>query len=310
MTPLRLIFAGSGPFAAVALKSLQDSGHTLCAVLSQPDRPAGRRLELRPTPVSEIALAAQLPLLRPGELDGSARDELASHGADALVVADFGRLIPEPWLRLCPGGSLNIHASLLPRWRGAAPIARAIEAGDSTGGCTLMLMDAGLDTGDILAQEEYPFAPGETAASAREKLAGLGAGLLLRYLSEFDPEHPARQAQDEAQACHAPALRKNEAPIDWDGTAGQVSAKIRAFNPYPVATARCGSETLRLWHARAHLEQANEPPGQVLRCDRDGVWVACGEGQLQVTELQRPGGRRMPAQDFCNARPLAGLRLA
>lgn len=279
-------------------------------MLSQPDRPAGRRLQLRPTPVSEIALASHLPLLRPDSLDSSVRDELALHHADALVVADFGRLIPEPWLRLCPGGGLNIHASLLPRWRGAAPIARAIEAGDPTGGCTLMLMDAGLDTGDILVQESFSFAPDETAASARDRLAPLGADLLLRYLSDFDPKHPSRQPQDETRACYAPALHKGETPIDWRDPAGRVAAKIRAFNPRPVATTRCGDETLRLWQAQAHAMQTSEPAGKVLRCDHTGLWVACGEGQVQVTELQRAGSRRMSAQDFCNARPLAGFQLA
>ena len=309
MAPLRLIFAGSGSFGAAVLESLLASNHTLCAVLSQPDRSADRGLRLRSTPVAEIAQTAHLPLLRPDALDASVRDELASHHANALVVADFGRLIPEPWLRLCPGGSLNIHASLLPRWRGAAPVARAIEAGDSVGGCTIMLMNSGLDTGDILARESIPFAPDETTASAQARLAPLGADLLLRYLSDFDPEHPARQPQDETQACHAPSLRKDEAPVDWGNSANRIAAKIRAFNPHPVATARCGDEALRLWHARAHPEQASEPPGTVLRCDRAGLWVACGEGQVQVTELQRPGGRRMSAQDFCNARPLTGLLL-
>ena len=310
MAPLRLIFAGSGSFGAVALESLQASNHTLCAVLSQPDRPAGRGLRLHPTPVAEFAQGAHLPLLRPDALDASVRDELASHHADALVVADFGRLIPESWLWLYPGGSLNIHASLLPRWRGAAPVARAIEAGDSVGGCTIMLMDSGLDTGDILAQESISFAADETAASAWVRLAPLGTNLLLQYLSDFDPEHPARQPQDEAQACHAPSLRKDEAPIDWDNPASRIAAKIRAFNPHPVATAQCGDETLRLWQAQAHPEQASEPPGTVLRCDRTGLWTACGEGQVQITELQRSGGRRMSALDFCNARPLTGLRLA
>ena len=225
-------------------------------------------------------------------------------------MADFGRLIPESWLWLCPGGSLNIHASLLPRWRGAAPVARAIEAGDSAGGCTLMLMDSGLDTGDILTQESIAFATDETTASARGRLAPLGASLLLRYLSGFDTTHPARRSQDEAQACHARPLRKDEAPVTWSDPATRIAAKIRAFNPRPVATARCGDETLRLWQARAEPEPAAGPPGTILRCDRAGLWVACGDGQVHITELQRPGGRRMPARDFCNARPLTGLRLA
>ncbi len=255
-------------------------------------------------------MAGQLPLLRPDTLDASVRGELAAHQADALVVADFGRLIPESWLGLCPGGSLNIHASLLPRWRGAAPMARAIEAGDRTGGCTLMLMDAGLDTGDILDQESLAFAADETAASAQDRLAPLGADLLLRYLSDFDPKHPSRRPQDEAQACCAPMLRKDEAAVAWHDEAGRIAAKIRAFNPRPVATTRYGGDILRLWQARAHARETAEPPGTVLHCDRSGLWVACGDGQVQVTELQRAGGRRMSAQDFCNARPLAGVQLA
>ncbi len=248
-------------------------------------------------------------MLRPDALDAPARDELASLRADVMVVADFGRLIPESWLWLCPGGSLNVHASLLPRWRGAAPIARAIEARDPIFGCTVMLMDSGLDTGDILTQESLPLAPDETTASARSRLASLGADLLARYLSDFDPKHPTRQPQDEARACHAPALRKSEASVIWSESARRVAAKIQAFNPHPVATTRYGDETLRLWRARASASPADDPPGTALRCDHDGLWVSCGEGQVAIAELQRPGGRRMSARDFCNARPMTGALL-
>ena len=308
MARLRLIFAGSGPFGAASLRALQVAGHALCAVLSQPDRPAGRRMELRPTAVAEAALELDLPLHRPARLDAAARAELETCRADALVVADFGRLLPASWLDLCPGGSLNVHASLLPRWRGAAPIERGLEAGDAEGGCTIMLLDAGMDTGDILLQGALPFTPDETAGSARARLAPLGAELLVRYLQDFDPAHPQRRVQDESQACHAPVLRKEEAAIDWRQPATRIAAKIRAFNPRPVATTRCGGETLRLWHAQAHDRPA-AAPGSVLRTDRDGIWVACGDGQVQITELQRPSRRRLPAADFCNALPLAGRRL-
>ena len=307
---LRLLFIGSGPFGATVLENLHAGSHTVCAVLSRPDRPTGRGLRVRPTPVSEVAKATQTPLLRPDSLEVAAREELAAYRADALVVVDFGRLIPGSWLRLCPGGALNVHASLLPRWRGAAPIARAIEAGDARAGCTIMLMDAGLDTGDILVQESVPFSADETTDSARTRLAASGSTLLLRYLSDFDPGHPARQPQDEARACHAAALRKSEALLNWQQPATRLAAKIRAFNPHPVAVARYGEGILRLWQARAHPGEAAEPPGTVLHCNRQGLWVACGEGRVQITELQRPGGRRMPARDFCNARPLTGLRLA
>ena len=309
MAPLRLIFAGSGAFGAVVLAGLRDSPHTLCAVLSQPDRPAGRGLRLRPTPVAEVAQAADLPLLRPDALDASVRDELVAHHADAMIVADFGQLIPESWLWMCPGGSLNVHPSLLPRWRGAAPIARAIEAGDQVGGCTIMLMDAGLDTGKILAQADFFFAPDDTTASAQARLAPLGAALLLRYLSDFNPDHPTRWSQEVTRVCHAPALRKEEAPVDWSEPAYRVAAKIRAFNPHPVATARQGDATLRLWQAHEHRTRSAQAAGQVLRCNRTGLWVSCGEGQVQITEVQRAGARRMSARDFCNASPLVGERL-
>ena len=307
--PLRLIFAGSGTFGATTLEHLHASPHTVCMVLSQPDRPAGRKLRLRPTAVSAVARAEKLLLLHPETLDDPSRTKLAALGADALVVADFGRLIPASWLTLCPGGSLNIHASLLPRWRGAAPMARAIEAGDAESGCTIMLMDEGLDTGDILLRDSLALTPEETTATAEARLAPLGAELLLRYLEDFDPDHPARQPQDETQACHARALHKDETPIDWNAPSDRIAAKVRAFNPWPVATTQAGDETLRLWHAIAHTGPVPAPPGHTLGCGHEGLWVACGAGRVQITELQRPGGRRMAARDFCNARDLSGMRL-
>ncbi len=309
MTALRLIFAGSGTFGATVLHALGESPHQICAVLTQPDRPAGRRLQLQPTAVAEIALAEQWSLFRPETLDSATHAQLAELNADVLVVVDFGRILPKPWLELCLGGSLNIHASLLPRWRGAAPIERALEAGDSEGGCTVMLLNEEMDAGDILLQEAVTFDADETAASARARLAPLGARLLLDYLKDFDPTHPQRQTQDSTAACKAPALRKQEAPIVWETSAAQIAAKIRAFNPRPVATAQCEGETLRLWHARAHPLEEPAEPGRVLSADVTGLWVACGSGQVQITELQRPGGRRMSARDFCNARPMQGLRL-
>ena len=307
---MRLIFAGSGPFGAAVLDALAGGPHEVRAVLSQPDRPAGRGRRPRPTPVSERAAAAGLPLLRPERLDDAARAELAALGADAVAVADYGRILPAGWLRLCPGGCLNVHASLLPRWRGAAPVARAIEAGDAEGGCTLMLMDAGLDTGDILLQQARPFAAGETAGDAAAALAPLGAALLLRYLADFDPAHPGRRPQDAARATAAPMLRKAEAAVDWRQPAAAVARRIRAFNPRPVATARCGGETLRLWRAAACGDAPGGPPGAVLGCDADGLRVAAADGQVRVTELQRPGRRRLPAAEFCRGGNWTGRRLA
>ena len=307
---MRLLFAGSGPFGAAILDALIHSPHQLHAVVSQPDRPAGRRRALRPTPVGARARDAGLELHRPDALDDAAAEPLARHAADALIVADYGRILPASWLGLCPGGGINVHASLLPRWRGAAPIARAIEAGDARGGCTLMLMDAGLDTGDILAQESVEFAADETAASARARLGPLGGSLLLRYLESFDPAHPARRAQDHARACHAPKLRKSEAAIDWRRPAPEIARKIRAYCPAPVATARLGDETVRLWHAIAAPGDAAAPPGTILGCAADGLRVAAAEGAVAVTELQRPGRQRLPAAEFCRGVDWAGRTLA
>ncbi len=307
---MRLIFAGSGPFGAAVLDALLRGPREVAAVLSRPDRPAGRGRRLRPTPVSERAAAAGLPLLRPERLDGAARAELAALGADVLAVADYGRLLPADWLGLCPGGCLNVHASLLPRWRGAAPVARAIEAGDAEGGCTLMLMDAGLDTGDILLQRARPFAAGETAGEAAAALAPLGAALLLRYLEDFDPAHPGRRPQDGARATAAPLLRKAEAAVDWRRPAAEIARRIRAFNPRPGAAARCGSETLRLWRADAGAAAPGGPPGTVVGCGADGLRVAAGDGQVRVTELQRPGRRRLPAAAFCRGGDWVGRRFA
>ena len=307
---MRLLFAGSGPFGAAILDALTHSPHRLLAVVSQPDRPAGRRRELKPTPVGAQARAAGLALHCPEALDDDAAAPLARESADALIVADYGQILPPSWLGLCPGGSINVHASLLPRWRGAAPIARAIEAGDAGSGCTLMLMDEGLDTGAILAQETLAFADDDTTASARARLGELGGHLLLRYLESFDPAHPSRRAQDHAQACHAPKLRKADAAIDWNRPAQEIARKIRAYSPAPVATARLGQETVRLWHAMALPDGVGRPPGAILDCGAAGLRVAAAEGAVVVTELQRPGRARLPAAEFCRGVRWAGRALA
>ncbi len=307
---MRLIFAGSGSFGATILDALHNSAHEITQVLSQPDRPAGRRMRLTATFCAAQAHKYKLPLLQPARLDEDALDALRANDSEVFVVADFGQLIPASWLDLCPSGTLNVHPSLLPRWRGAAPIARAIEAGETESGCTLMLMNEQLDAGDILRQQSIAFAADETSASAHVKLAALGADMLLRYLDDFPVDHPDRVAQDEDQVCFAPALSKTEAALNWQQDAERLACKIRAFNPQPVATARCGDEVLRLWQAHASDQEHSETPGTVVRSSIEGIFVACGSGMLCITELQRPGGRRLSAQVFCNARRLDGLRLS
>lgn len=296
---MRLLFAGSGSFGTTILNALIDSPHRIASVLSRPDRPAGRNRIPRPSAVASRAVEEGLPLHCPEDLDDTARAALAPLHAEALIVADYGKILPPSWLTLCPGGCLNVHPSLLPRWRGAAPIARALEAGDTRSGCTLMLMDEGLDTGDILAQETLDFSEDENAESAGARLGSLGGRLLLDYLESFDPAHPVRRRQDRSGACMAPKLEKSEAVVDWNRPAGEIARHIRAFRPAPVATSHMDGETVRLWDATALAQDAGAPPGTILGCDDNGLRVAAGDGTVAVRELQRPGRKRLAAEEFC-----------
>jgi methionyl-tRNA formyltransferase len=318
---MRLIFAGTPEFAQTALAALHAAGHEIVLVLSQPDRPAGRGMKLQASPVKQWALANQVPVAQPRSLrlDGkfpedaaAARDTLLAAKADAMIVAAYGLILPQWVLDLPPKGCLNIHASLLPRWRGAAPIHRAIEAGDTQTGITIMQMDAGLDTGDMLLVLPCTMAPNDTTAVLHDRLAALGGEAIVQALASLDslPHQP----QPGEGVNYAHKIDKAEAALDWALSAEVLARRIRAFDPFPgmtvPLTTEAGSETLKIWQAVAEPLASSAEPGTVLSADASGVRVACGAGQLCLTQLQRPGGNRLSAADFLRGCPLQlGQRL-
>jgi len=309
---MNLVFAGTPDFAVPALKALLDAGHTILAVYTQPDRPAGRGRKLGMSAVKEFALEHGLRVQQPVTLkSGSEAETLRAFKPDALIVIAYGLILPKPILSIPRYGCINVHASLLPRWRGAAPIQRAIEAGDIKTGVTIMQMDACLDTGAMLALAEIPIGADDNAATLHDRLADLGGGLLVNTLEQLARGAITPQAQDNAHATYAAKLKKEEARLEWNADATLLARRIRAFNPWPVAHTTLDGQTLRLW--RAHAETgatAAQPPGTVLSADADGVCVQCATGVLHITRLQLEGGKVLDARDFLNGRPLpAGTRL-
>ena len=310
MAGLKLVFAGTPEFAAVALQALLDAGHEVPLVLTQPDRPAGRGMKLQASPVKQLALQHGIPVSQPLslKLDGrypddaaAARDALLASGADVMVVAAYGLILPQWTLELPRLGCLNIHASLLPRWRGAAPIHRAIEAGDLETGITIMQMDQGLDTGDMLLVEKLPIADTDTTASLHDKLAGLGGRMIVSALRQAQAGGLTRQLQPAEGVNYAHKIEKAEAAIDWSLDAATLARRVRAFNPFPGAVTSWQGESLKVWAAVAECNQgagADFPAGKVRSADADGVRVQTGAGVLRLTELQRAGGKRLAAADF------------
>ncbi len=310
MTEQRIIYAGTPEFAVPALRALVEGGANVVAVYTQPDRPAGRGRRLTPSPVKQAALAYGLPVMQPeGLRTPEAQQALAALEPDLLVVAAYGLLLPKAVLDIPSRGCVNLHASLLPRWRGAAPIQRAIEAGDRETGITLMQMDEGLDTGRMLARIACPISPGDTAQELHDRLAALGAGLLLRHLPELLAGTLEGEPQDESAATYAKKLGKAEARLDWSRPAAELARKVMAFNPWPVAETPWRGEVLRIWRAQALEGSSEAAPGTVIACPREGIDVATGAGILRITELQRPGGRPLLASAFLHAQPMLGERL-
>ena len=300
---MKLLFAGTPEFARVHLDALLAAPeHDVLAVLTQPDRPAGRGKRLTASPVKESASAAGVPVLQPPTLrDPAVQAALADYRADVLVVVAYGLILPEAVLAIPAHGCLNVHASLLPRWRGAAPIQRAIEAGDTESGITIMQMDAGLDTGAMLATAAYPIDESTTAADLHDRLAALGPPLLLSVLADLPARQAAAAAQDDSGASYAAKIDKAEAALDWSLPAAMLARRIRAFNPFPVCFTTLGGERVKVWHAVTAAGPAGAP-GTILASDDRGLLVACGEGCLRVTELQFPGGRRLPVAELLRAR--------
>ena len=305
---MRLIFAGTPEFARVAAQALHTAGFDIALVLTQPDRPAGRGLKLQASNVKQWALERQIPLAQPRSLrlDGkypedaaAAQQAIAEAGADAMVVAAYGLILPQ-WVLDAPRlGCFNIHASLLPRWRGAAPIHRAIEAGDPQTGITIMQMDAGLDTGDMLAVESLPIAPGDSTDTLHDKLAALGGRLMVEVLELAACGGLSPVPQPEADVTYAAKIEKREAALDWTLPAALLARRIRAFTPFPGATAVMRGEGIKLWAAEVlGASPAGAQPGQVLAAGPGGVDIATLDAVLRVTRLQKAGGKALDVADF------------
>lgn len=304
---LRIAFAGTPEFALPALEALYASAHEIVAVWTQPDRPAGRGRKLRASPIKQYALSHALPLYQPATFKSSAaQTELAEVSADVMVVAAYGLLLPSAVLKLPRYGCINIHASLLPRWRGAAPIQRAILAGDQETGITLMQMNKQLDSGDILLVRRIAIHADDTAQSLHDKLAALGAIAIVELLASIPDITPT--PQKESAATYAAKLTRSEARVDWSLAAVEIARRVRAFNPWPVAHTQWRGESLRIWDAQVVATTITDVPGTVISAGREGIDVATGKSVLRIRELQTAGRRRIAAVDFARNHALIGER--
>lgn len=301
---MKLIFAGTPEFAARALHAILAAAHQVTLVLTQPDRPAGRGMALRPSPVKEVALAAGIEVFQPPTLkDPAAWERLRAERAEAMVVAAYGLILPQAVLDVPRFGCLNIHASLLPRWRGAAPIQRALMAGDAETGVAIMAMEAGLDTGPVLLTEAIPIGPGDTGGSLHDRLAALGARLVVAAIDGLDTLVPV--PQPEAGVTYAAKIDKAEALLDWRLPAERLDRLVRAFNPFPGAVASLDGVPVKVWRAACAADETpGAAPGTVVSAGAEGIAVACGQGVLRLTELQKAGGRRLPAAQFLAGHPV------
>ena len=310
---LRIIFAGTPDFAASHLSHLLASGeHELIAVYTQPDRPAGRGRQLSASPVKQLALDHGLTVFQPDSLKSSqAQAELAALNADLMIVVAYGLLLPQTVLDAPRLGCINVHASLLPRWRGAAPIQRAIEAGDPQTGVTIMQMDIGLDTGDMLLKAPCNISEDETTGSLHDKLAELGCPALMKTLSLLANGAAKPEQQDDTHTCYASKINKAEQIINWSEPAATLARKIRAFNPFPIAYTTLGKDRIKIWQAEPSLD-ARGLAGAIIQSDKNGIVVGCGEGALRITHLQLPGGKALDVAAVMNSRAdwfAVGVRL-
>ena len=297
---MKLVFAGTPDFAARSLNAILAAGHQVELVLTQPDRPSGRGMMLHPSPVKERAISSGIDVFQPLSLkDPLAQERVRAVHADAMIVAAYGLILPQAVLDMPRFGCINIHASLLPRWRGAAPIQRAILAGDAESGVCIMQMEAGLDTGPVLLSGRIPIAVDETAGTLHDKLADLGARLIVDTLVNLPLD---KVPQPEEGVTYAAKIEKAEAPLDWRLPAWQLERRIRAFNPFPGAAGTLDGVALKIW--RADLVSATAAPGTIVSVEREGIVVACGEGGLRLIELQKAGGKRLPVAQFLAGNPI------
>lgn len=298
---LRLVFAGTPEFAAEHLKALLDTPHQIVAVYTQPDRPAGRGQKLMPSPVKQLALQHGLPVLQPPTLrDPAAQEELRALAPDLMVVVAYGLILPQAVLDIPRLGCINSHASLLPRWRGAAPIQRAVQAGDAESGVTVMQMEAGLDTGPMLLKVTTPISAGDTGGSLHDRLAQLGPQAVVQAIAGLAAGTLQGEVQDDALATYAHKLNKDEARIDWSRPADELERLVRAFNPWPICHSTLDGQPLKV--LAAEPAEGRGQPGQILDASKDGLTVACGEGALRLTRLQLPGGKPLAFADLYNSR--------
>ncbi|WP_275628131.1 methionyl-tRNA formyltransferase [Pseudomonas sp. 273] len=298
---LRIVFAGTPEFAAEHLKALLDTPHEIFAVYTQPDRPAGRGQKLMPSPVKQLAAQHGLPVLQPPTLrDAAAQAELAALRPDLMVVVAYGLILPQAVLDIPRLGCINSHASLLPRWRGAAPIQRAVQAGDAESGVTVMRMEAGLDTGPMLLKVSTPISAEDTGGSLHDRLARLGPPAVVEAIAGLAAGTLEGEVQDDALATYAHKLSKDEARLDWSRPAVELERSVRAFDPWPVCHTTLNGEPLKVWAAR--LGEGRGEPGRILDASRDGLLVGCGEGSLLLTRVQLPGGKPLAFADLFNSR--------
>ncbi|MFO7995270.1 MAG: methionyl-tRNA formyltransferase [Marinobacter sp.] len=298
---MRLVFAGTPDFAATALKALLATRHRVVGVYSQPDRPSGRGRKLTPGPVKKVALEAGIPVFQPESLKTTAaQEELRSLDADVMIVAAYGLILPQAVLDIPRHGCLNIHASLLPRWRGAAPIQRAIAAGDRETGITIMQMDAGLDTGEMLLKAITPINDDDTGGSLHDRLADMGGDAIVKALEHLGKGELRGEVQDETRACYANKLSKEEGHIDWTLDAPAIGRLIRAFNPWPGTYTNLDDLRVRIHQAEILEDTSDRHPGTVIHRSREGIDVACGLESLRITRLQLPGSRPQSASDLIN----------
>ena len=307
---MKIIYAGTPDFAVPALQALINSEHDVMAVYTQPDRPAGRGRKVQFGPVKQLAVDAGIPLEQPLSLkDEDAQKTLQAYQADVMVVAAYGLMLPQSVLDMPVYGCLNIHGSLLPRWRGAAPIQRAIQAGDAETGVTIMQMALGLDTGDMLYKTVCPINAEDTGQTIHDRLANDGAEAILYVLGQIESNTLSPEKQDEGLTCYAHKLSKQEAEIDWSQSARQIDQTIRAFNPWPVAYTHFNGKPLRLFMSSVYDEASSQPAGTVIDESADGIKIATGEGVLNLRRLQLPGKKAMDVADFLNGRSLLDVKL-
>ena len=298
---MRIVFAGTPEFAAEHLKALLGTQHQVIAVYTQPDRPAGRGHKLMPSPVKQLAVEHGIPVYQPATLRApEAQAELAALQPDLMVVVAYGLILPQVVLDTPRLGCINSHASLLPRWRGAAPIQRAVQAGDDESGVTVMQMEAGLDTGPMLLKVSTPIAPSDTGGSLHDRLAALGSQAVIQAVDALAAGTLTGEVQDDSLANYAHKLNKDEARIDWSRPAVELERQVRAFNPWPICHSTLNGEPLKV--LAATLGEGSGQPGQILAASKDGLTVACGEGALRLTRLQLPGGKPLSFADLYNSR--------